>query len=182
MKKIVLFISLFIVCTNSLQSMIEPSFFEEEVPMQPAMDDQDRTVPYSLKVYLKAVPNITLRTERSIEIVNASGIKRIMIKKIPLKLNLAHQLIAHGNNTGQLRSMTRKESLDIREILAIQLLQLDTDGVDAEGHLDPKLTVLADLFVDNPLAHHIVPFIFQDEEPQVVPGSERTLSRKLFRS
>ena len=122
--------------------------------------------------------NYSLITSRAItSLPSGRFITSEMAKNINQIFNKAQMLIAHGQKTGQLESFSKgsNDYLLIPEILAIQLLYLNIPGINNEGHLDPRLTVLDDLIIDTKEAHNITPFI--EDEPQ---QKKQPLSRALL--
>ncbi len=100
-----------------------------------------------------------------------------MAENIGQAFSKALMLIDHGQKTGQLESFSKggNDYLLIPELLAIQLLYLNIPGINNEGHLDPRLTVLDDFIIDTKEAHNITPFI--EDEPQ---QKKQSLSRALL--
>ncbi len=65
----------------------------------------------------------------------------------------ARKLMCYGKDTGQLRPFHKEVEQQMLALLALQLEQLQNQSpVDAEGHINPYLTVLNHHFVTNLLA------------------------------
>jgi hypothetical protein len=164
MKKIIVF-SFFLGLQSALQAAM---FTPEPDPSSGLLSPGDEAVP-SLGYCLSLSTPDPLITQR----------ERATLRR-------AHTLIVHGQTTNQLKPFSKKkrERPTATEALSRELLALDIWGVDDEGRLDPRLTSLHKLLVQNPLAHQIVPCNFdEDGEPHTVPEYQKSVKpvcRNLF--
>ncbi len=82
------------------------------------------------------------------------------------KLLRAHALIKYGQETGQINQFNKKDHPLMLRILTIQLLQLNSWGLDNNDHLNlVTLTCLHPFYVENPLAYNIFPFDGHNIQP-----------------
>lgn len=180
MKKIMFFLFSLTLYVNILQGAV-PFSHDQQVPIlpelpSPAIDDQ---VPNLLGHQIRLPRNVSLPIYRAFISLPDGFISLKIKEKIDQILPRANSIIIHGHNTGQLRLFKKnKELIAIREALAIQLLQLNIFGVDDEGRLDPRLTVLDDFFVENLNAHQIRPF--EEDDSQIVPKQRQPLCHRLL--
>jgi hypothetical protein len=180
MKKIIFFVFA-ILYSPALRSMHSPLLSDLEVPSSPlltALPPEDDSVPVYYGAYFHPSSRLSLKTGRAVKAVNDGGLilPSVDDERIKSKLPWARKLILHGQETSQLYpfcTQTKKESLLITKLLAVQLLQLKIIGVDDEGRLDPRLTTLAPFLVGNPRAFNLHPL----RENDCVP---HRIKRKLF--
>ncbi len=189
MKKITVFIFSFALYANILNGAI-PFSPEQHVPIlsglpSPLLNNEEVPHPHFHGHQIMLPDNVSLKVYKAFAALNGNGLITDAIeRRINKTLKRAEKLIVHGQETGQLRPFSKKckeEHSGIREALAIQLLLLNIWGINDDGNLDPRLTTLADFFVENQNAHQITPFAEDgDDELQMVPEQRPPLRRKLF--
>ena len=169
---------------NILQGAV-PFSHDQQVPILPELPSPtENRVPNHYGRRIALPHDISLKSAMAFAVLanHGEGVTWDTEEKIGKTHQRAHKLIRHGQETNQLSLFSKKnnEHLAIHKALAIQLAQLDIWGVDDEGRLDPRLTTLADFFIENPQTHKIVPF--DEGELQVVPEPGHSLRCKLFRT